>query len=64
MPQDMENGAGVWEAAKPYGEPKSHQNMKYENGGRPVDFAHFQKFLVGTAVLYWEPLKCMGIIKT
>ena len=25
------NGAGVWEAARPYGKPKSHQNQEYGN---------------------------------
>ena len=25
------NGAGVWDAARPYGKPKSHQNQEYGN---------------------------------
>ena len=61
---------GIWEPAPAYGRPpgrmgsqKSHQNRNYWNGGRLVDFADFNKFLMGNAVLSGMPLKCMGIIK-
>ena len=57
---------GIWEpapahgeAARPYGKPKSHQNQKYWNGGRLVDFVDFNEFLVGTVVL-WEAVEMHG----
>ena len=41
------------------GSQKSHQNQKYWNGGRLVDFVDFNEVLVGTAVL-WEAVEMHG----
>ena len=44
MPQGMGNGAGVWEAARLYGERKSYESQEWNNGIWPADFARFREF--------------------
>ena len=40
----MGNGACVWEAARLYGERKSHERREYEGGVWPADFADFWQY--------------------
>ena len=63
MPQDMGNGAGVWEAARPYGEQKSHEKQNMETDGGLwtlrvfVNFDRRRRPGMGAARLYGKPAR-------
>ena len=63
MPRDMGTCAGTWGSRQAICGAKITLKPGIWERGRPADFADFNEFLVGTAVLSGRPLKCMRIIK-
>ena len=63
MPQDIGNGAGVLEAARPYGEQKSHEKQNMETDGGLwtlrvfVNFGRRRRPGMGAARLYGKPAR-------